>query len=69
VTTPNLMTLAEVAEATRVAPGTLRYWRHIGGRGPRSFKPGRRVVYMEADVIAWLEETRDGDGPTESASR
>ena len=50
-----LLTLAEVAEMTRVSPDTLRYWRHIGTAGPRSAKLGRRVVYREEDVLAWID--------------
>ena len=49
-----LLTLAEVAEMLRTSPDTLRYWRHIG-TGPRSGKIGRRVVYRERDVTAWIE--------------
>lgn len=48
------MNTLEVAELTRSSPETVRYWRHIG-KGPRSFKVGRRVLYEAADVQAWLE--------------
>lgn len=51
-----LMTVEEVAEATRVAPGTLRWMRQMGDRGPKSFKLGRRVFYKRTDVSAWLDE-------------
>lgn len=45
----------EVSQLTRVPIATLRWWRHQG-EGPRSFKLGpRKVMYKEADVIAWLE--------------
>jgi predicted DNA-binding transcriptional regulator AlpA len=37
---------------------TLRFWRHQG-TGPRSIKLGRRVVYRECDVVAWIEEQFD----------
>jgi len=33
----------------------LRYWRHVG-KGPRSFKIGRRVLYARADVLAYIAE-------------
>ena len=49
-----LLTLAEVAAVTRTPVATLRYFRHLGV-GPRSFKLGRRVVYREDDVVAWIE--------------
>jgi DNA-binding transcriptional MerR regulator len=43
-----LLTVAEVAAMTRLAVGTLRYWRHIG--------LGRRVLYRRSDVEAWLKD-------------
>lgn len=54
---PNLLTTTEVADLARTSPETVRYWRHIG-KGPRSFKLGRRVLYDEADVLAWIEAQR-----------
>jgi predicted DNA-binding transcriptional regulator AlpA len=51
-----LLTIAEVAEMTRLSVGTLRYWRHVGTEGPASFKLGRRVMYRRADVEKWLQE-------------
>jgi predicted DNA-binding transcriptional regulator AlpA len=51
-----LLTLAEVAAMTRLAVGTLRYWRHAGSGGPQSVKLGRRVMYRRADVEKWLDE-------------
>ena len=32
---------------------TLNYWRHIG-KGPKSARIGRRVVYRESDVREFL---------------
>ncbi|MCW2904184.1 MAG: Transcriptional regulator, MerR family [Streptosporangiaceae bacterium] len=49
-----LMTTEEVADYFRTVPATCRYWRHVG-KGPRSFKVGRRVLYRESDVIAWAD--------------
>lgn len=54
-----LLTTSEVAELVRAPESTVRYWRHCG-RGPHSFRVGRRVVYRPEDVEAWLEEC-DGD--------
>jgi DNA-binding transcriptional MerR regulator len=51
------MTTAEVAEHCRTSPETVRYWRHIG-KGPDSFKLGRRVLYDAEDVKAWIERER-----------
>ena len=53
------MVTKEVSELTRVPPETLRWMRHVG-RGPRSFKLGRRVLYATEDVEAWLAEARAG---------
>ncbi len=49
-----LLTTNEVAGYFRTVPGTVRYWRHVG-KGPRSFKVGRRVLYRESDVKAWAD--------------
>ncbi|WP_227994513.1 helix-turn-helix transcriptional regulator [Luteimicrobium xylanilyticum] len=46
----------EVAAETGVSEETLRWYRHIGDRGPKSFKLGRRVVYRREDVEAWIAE-------------
>jgi len=51
------LTTEEVAERYRTSPETVRYWRHIG-KGPRSFKAGRRVLYDAVDVRAWDESLR-----------
>ena len=51
------LTTAEVAELLRTPSETVRYWRHIG-KGPRSFKIGRRVLYAVEDVEAFLDEAR-----------
>ena len=53
--TDRLLTLPETADLLRTPPDTLRYWRHISA-GPRSAKLGRRIVYRESDVLAWLDE-------------
>jgi len=51
------LTTHELAERLRTSPETIRYWRHIG-RGPKSWKPGRLVLYSVADVEAWEESER-----------
>ncbi|MFT8180071.1 helix-turn-helix transcriptional regulator [Mycobacteroides chelonae] len=43
------------AEITGLPPATLRYYRHMG-RGPASFKIGRRVVYRRSELERWLAE-------------
>jgi len=51
------LTTAEVAEIFRTSAETVRYWRHIG-KGPRSLKPGKRVLYAVEDVEAYQAELR-----------
>lgn len=52
-----LLRIEEVSEMTGIPSATLRYWRHTGERGPKSANlGGRRVVYREEDVIAWVDE-------------
>jgi excisionase family DNA binding protein len=51
------MTTAEVAELLRTSPETVRWFRYVG-KGPRSFKVGRRVLYDRSDVEAWLAAAR-----------
>jgi len=52
----NLIT-AEVAELVRAPIETVRYWRHVG-KGPASFKVGRRVLYAIEDVDAWIAQAK-----------
>jgi excisionase family DNA binding protein len=54
---PKYLTTSEVAERFRTSAETVRYWRHVG-KGPKSFKLGRRVLYDIEDVEAWLEDAR-----------
>ena len=50
-----LLRIPEVSELTGIPEATLRFWKHRGIYGPPSAKLGRRVVYREADVIAWVD--------------
>jgi excisionase family DNA binding protein len=54
------LTTEEVAALLRTAPGTVRYWHHIG-RAPRSIKPGRRRLYPESGVQEWLASQAQDD--------
>ena len=56
-TAPKMLTEQDVVQMTGLARGTLAYWRHAG-TGPRSYKLGRRVRYDEADVLAWIAESK-----------
>lgn len=51
------LTTIEVADLCRAPAETVRYWRSTG-KGPVSFKLGRRVLYAATDVEAWLEDLR-----------
>ena len=50
-----LLTIEETSGITRQSVATLRYWRHRG-TGPPSARIGRRVMYRESDVLAWLDK-------------
>jgi predicted DNA-binding transcriptional regulator AlpA len=52
------LTVPEVAAMTRTPVETLRYWRYMG-KGPRSFKVGRRVLYEAKEVREWFAAQRD----------
>jgi excisionase family DNA binding protein len=56
------LTTQEVAEILRTPSETVRYWRHIG-KGPQSFKIGRRVLYDRRDVEAFIEDIRRDQVP------
>lgn len=49
-----LLRIDEVAARTGIAQSTLRWWRQ-SGQGPRSAKFGKRIVYRESDVEAWID--------------
>lgn len=51
------LTTQELAETLRTSAETVRYWRHIG-KGPKSFKVGRRVLYAVDDVETFIAEAR-----------
>jgi predicted DNA-binding transcriptional regulator AlpA len=53
--TTKLLRVPEVAALTGIPENTLRFWR-MQGTGPQSAKLGRRIVYREADVLAWVDE-------------
>ncbi len=53
----SLLQLPEAAALLHLPVTTLRYWRDRG-TGPLSFKIGRRVVYRESDLIAYLDAQR-----------
>jgi excisionase family DNA binding protein len=54
---PELLTLKEASARLRVPVGTLRKWRSQG-RGPKSVKLGRHVLYDEEDLDRWVLEQK-----------
>lgn len=55
------LTTEELATKLRTTPETVRYWRHVG-KGPRSFKVGRRVLYAAKDVETFIAEAMASAG-------
>jgi DNA-binding transcriptional MerR regulator len=55
-----LLSTREVSAETGFAEGTLKFWRATG-IGPPSARIGRRVVYREDDLIAWIEAQFKGE--------
>ena len=60
----NLLNVDQAADYLGTSVATLYYWRTCG-KGPASFKVGRRVMYDRADLDAFLAACRvvpaDGD--------
>ncbi|WP_151524136.1 helix-turn-helix transcriptional regulator [Serinicoccus kebangsaanensis] len=63
------LTSSEVAELCRTSPSTVRWWRHVG-RGPRAtvLPGGRRVLYAQRDVEAFLAAGREPERETTPAA-
>jgi predicted DNA-binding transcriptional regulator AlpA len=49
--------ILEAAAVLGRSPETLRWWRKRD-EGPPSFKIGRRVSYLEDELIGWIDEQR-----------
>ncbi len=52
-----LMTTPEYARRVRRSVSTIRYWRRKG-YGPSGFRLGKHVVFLAADVEAFIAEAR-----------
>lgn len=50
-----ILLMEEVSELTRLPMATLRFYRHKGDKGPKSFLLGNRVVYRRSDVMEWIQ--------------
>jgi len=51
------LTTPDVADILRTSAETVRYWHHIG-KGPKSFKVGRRRLYARSDVENFIAAHR-----------
>lgn len=52
-----LLTQSETAELLRRSPRQLEQWRWLG-EGPPYLRVGRRILYRESDLEAWLDGCR-----------
>lgn len=50
-----LMTTDELAAAMRTTVSTVRWWRR-NAYGPQGERIGRRVLYLESEVMAFVAE-------------
>ncbi|MET7773773.1 helix-turn-helix domain-containing protein [Nocardia sp. NPDC005366] len=55
MSTDNFLQAADLEQITGIPAATWRYWAHKG-TGPASFKIGRRRVYRESVIRAWIED-------------
>lgn len=61
---PQLMTVEEVSEITRIPKSTLQNWASDADRGLIAFGPPhirlspRKRVWAKDDVLAWIEDKR-----------
>lgn len=55
MTRPRFLTLEEAGELARTPVKSIRLW--ISSGRLRGFKPGRRVLVREADLLALIEGT------------
>lgn len=54
-TTDRYLQAKDCERVTGIPAATWRYWAHIGS-GPESFKLGRRRVWRESVIHAWIAE-------------
>jgi predicted DNA-binding transcriptional regulator AlpA len=52
-TMPEFLSIDDLALILGYPVQTLRYWRKTG-KGPRSAKIGKRILYRRAEVEAWI---------------
>jgi excisionase family DNA binding protein len=49
------LTTEEVADLLRTSPESVRWWKQTS-KGPAFVKVGRRILYPEAELLAWIEK-------------
>lgn len=62
-----LLVLEEVAELIHTTPKALAQLRHIG-KGPKGIRIGKRMLYPESAVLAWLNSRAEITEPAKAAS-
>jgi predicted DNA-binding transcriptional regulator AlpA len=63
----DLLTMNELhARYPSIPVATWRFWRHKN-IGPPSARIGRRVLYREADVAAWIDAQFAAENPRTAA--
>jgi hypothetical protein len=50
---PNRLTTGQASEWLGLPEATLRWYRHRGDRGPRSYQLGSRIFYDLGDLEQW----------------
>lgn len=59
---PPLMTTKQVSELTGIPEGSLKYFRHRGHGGPKSFALTPRAIrYSRESVLEWISERMQAD--------
>lgn len=58
--------LQELAQSLNRSKRTLQRWERLG-LGPRSFRMGKAVCYLQTDVDAWLAKLAETGGFDEMA--
>jgi excisionase family DNA binding protein len=64
---PDYLTTKEVADLLRTPLETVHYWHRVG-KGPRSFKVGRRRLFARSDVEAFIQAAMAAENGTPAAS-
>lgn len=57
-----LLNINEVAAVLHTSPNTIRFWRAARvPEYPHGFRIGKRVVYDESEIVAFLERQKAAD--------